>query len=500
MSQFLEKHCNQQIHNSFLKLTQKVKKKLFLDIEQIHLAFIIANNAHKKRVKNYKTFCVMHLLEVAKILTDLNMDTSSIITALLHDTIENTILTYDDIRNNFGQKIVNMVLNVSKLTTIESKSDILDIRDHKIENYRHLMCAVAQDIRVLVIKLADRLHYMRTIHHIDSYQQRQKIARETMYIHATLAERIGIHSFQNELQDLAFAELYSDDKVNIEQQLRLLKKDGANLVQKIMQELKKILCNLNIKLIDITGREKRLCSIWKKIKNKQLSFRNVSDIFALRVIVGDINSCYQVLYVIHDHYHTVPGEFKDYISTPKKNGYKSLHTIIIDPKGNRIEIQIRTDKMHKIAEFGVAAHWQYKQNYTNRKNKKLSWINELFCIFQNTNNPIEVVEYSKIKMIYYQVFCFTIDGDLIALPKGATALDFAFYIGYAIGLKCMGAIVNKRTVPITYKLENGDQIEVICAKKNIASNLWLKIVNTARAKIELQKYLSNIRTLTKFEI
>ena len=497
MNQFLIKDYNQQIHTSFLELIQKVKKNLFIDMHQISLAFIITHKEHKKHFKNYKILNIIHLLEVAKILVDLNMDTPSIVAGILHDTIENTILTYDNIYNYFGQKIAGMVLSISKLTIIESKNNIINVKGHKIENYRHLICAVAQDIRVLVIKLADRLHHMRTLHYIDNPQQRKRIARETMYIHATLAERIGLHGFHNELQDLAFAELYSDDKINIEQQLSILKKNEVNLVENIINELKEIFCHFSIQLMDITGREKRLCSIWKKIKNKQLSFSSVYDIFALRVIVGDVISCYKVLYIIHDYYDIVPEKFKDYINTPKRNGYKSLHTTILDHRGNRIEIQIRTDEMHKVAEFGLAAHWQYKQNCPNKKNKTFNWISKIFPILQNSNNPIKVLEYAKVKMVYYQVFCFTVNRQLIALPKGATVLDFAFYLSYTIGIKCIGAIVNKKTVPITYQVKNGDHIKINCAKKSKASNLWLKILNTTKAKIKLQKYLKNIKSLYK---
>ena len=493
MSGVSKKILDEKMQVSFNELFEKVKVNPSIDTDLIQKAFELANKAHKGQYRASNEPYIIHPLEVAKIVADLNMDTSTIVTALLHDTIEDTSLTYKEIQNCFDEKIAIMVQGISKLTTIESKNAILNSEEKKVEDYRNLMCAVSKDIRVLIVKLADRLHNMRTLHCIKDANKRRRIANETMDIHSALAERIGIHSFKNELQDLAFAELYPKDKLNIERQLNFIRKDGTSLVQKIISELKNVLSEPDIRLIDITGREKKLCSIWRKIQNKRLSFENLSDVFAFRVIVEDVKSCYKVLCDIHSNYHMVPGGFKDYISTPKTNGYKSLHTIIIGPANNRIEIQIRTDEMHKIAEFGVAAHWHYKQQHLGKKEEHFAWISEILSILQNSNNPDEVLEYSKLEMHYHQVFCFTSEGELIALPKGATALDFAFYVNPNVGFKCVGAIVNKETVPILYELANGDQVKIICSDKNKASELWLEILNTGKAKTELRKYLNNIQ-------
>ena len=488
-----KKRWDEKMQASFDELFEKIKLNPSIDADLVQKAFEIASKAHKGQNRASNEPYIIHPLEVAKIVADLNMDTPTIVTALLHDTIEDTSLTYKEIQNCFDEKIAIMVQGISKLTTIESKNAILNSEEKKVEDYRNLMCAVSKDIRVLIVKLADRLHNMRTLHCIKDANKRRRIANETMDIHSALAERIGIHSFKNELQDLAFAELYPKDKLSIERQLNFIRKDGTSLVQKIISELKDVLSEPDIGLIDITGREKKLCSIWRKIQNKRLSFENLSDVFAFRVIVEDVKSCYNVLCAIHSNYHMVPNGFKDYISTPKTNGYKSLHTIIIGPANNRIEIQIRTDEMHKIAEFGVAAHWHYKQQHPGNKGEHFTWISEILSILQNSNNPDEVLEYSKLEMHYHQVFCFTSKGELIALPKGATALDFAFYVNPDVGFKCIGAIVNKETVPILYELANGDQIEIICSEKNKASELWLEVLNTGKAKTELRKYLNNIQ-------
>ena len=489
-----KKDWDEKIQVAYGALLKKLKDNPNLDIKLINKAFDISNVSHKGQFRESNEPYIIHPIEVASIVADLNMDTSTIIASLLHDTIEDTILTYKHIKEIFGKKIADIVQGISKLTTIESKSSILSAEEKKVEDYRNLMCAVSKDIRVLVIKLADRLHNMRTLHCIKNSKKRKRIALETMDIHSALAERIGIHNFKNELQDLAFAELYSQDNLSIEKQLNSIRKDGGDLVNKIVGELKNVLISSKINLVDITGREKKICSIWRKIQNKKLSFENLSDIFAFRVIVQDVEDCYKALGSIHNNYHMVPGAFKDYISTPKTNGYKSLHTIIIGPESKRIEIQIRTESMHRIAEFGVAAHWQYKQQFPDKKEKHFKLISEILAILQNSNNPSEILEYSKMEMHYHQVFCFTNDGKLVTLPKGATALDFAFYIDADIGLKCIGAIVNKETVPISYQLDNGDQVEIICAEKNKASELWLEILSTGKAKTELKKYLSNVKT------
>jgi GTP pyrophosphokinase len=331
---------------------------------------------------------------------------------------------------------------------------------------------------------------MRTLHYINNEERRKRIALETMDVHSALAERIGLHSFKNELQDLAFTQLYFQDKKRIEKQLDKLRRGDENLVTNIITELDQVICKADVGPVEISGREKTICSIWRKIQEKRLSFDNLPDIFAFRIIAPDLIGCYKVLGAIHERYQMLSGGFKDYISNPKPNGYKSLHTVIIGPNNKRIEVQIRTKKMHEIAEFGVAAHWEYKQQLPDDNQKDNLWIGKILSILDSSVDTTEMLENSKIEMHYHHIFCFTPKGELIALPTGATPLDFAFHVHSNIGFKCVGVRVNNKIEPLTYKLENGDQVEIICAEKNKISDSWVDILCTGKAKNEVKKYLS----------
>ncbi|MFQ3306819.1 MAG: guanosine-3',5'-bis(diphosphate) 3'-pyrophosphohydrolase [Candidatus Midichloriaceae bacterium] len=482
----------------FDELLEKLKNTSNLNLDNIREAFDLARKFHEGQIRASKEPYITHPVEVAKILADLHMDTNTIVTALLHDTIEDTELTYEDILGQFGKEVADMVQGTTKLTYIEEKLCFLTQEEKTLENYRNLICAVSKDIRVLIIKLADRLHNMRTLHYITNQNKRKRIAMETMDIHAALAERIGIHSFKNDLQELAFSELYRKEKRYIEKQLEELGENRDYLVKEIEDILREALEQSGMSDILVSGREKKICSIWMKLKNKKISFENLSDIFAFRIVTKNLKACYEALGIVHNKFQIVPGYFKDYISIPKINGYKSLHTIVIGPKNKKIEVQIKTEEMHEIAEYGIAAHWQYKQNIIE-DDKNFKWINEILAILQNTANPSEVLQNSKLEMEYHQIFCFTPKGKLIVLPKDSTVLDFAFYIHSNIGLRFISAYINKEIVPMHYRIRNGDQIEIIYEKDYKALESWNAILQTGKAKSELKKYFNEIKKNKKME-
>jgi GTP pyrophosphokinase len=485
----------------FKELVQKTKDNTSIDSDLVKKAFEMAHNAHKGQFRASNDPYIIHPLEVAKIVADLKMDTATIVTALLHDTIEDTMVTYDNIKDSFGESIANMVKVITKLKTVETKNSITNNEEKKAENYRTLICAISKDLRVLIVKLADRLHNMRTLHYIDNASKRKMIARETMDIYAALAERIGLHHFKNELQRLAFAELYPKEKKNIEEQLILLRKHSKGVVENIVSEIENVLAKSDVGVTHVSGREKEIYSIWRKIQNKKISFDDLSDVLAFRIIAQSISDCYKIVCVIHNNYHMVHAEFKDYISTPKTNGYKSLHTTIIGPGNKKIEVQIRTEEMHKVADFGFAAHWRYKQKSLSQdEGEHFAWMSEMVSILQHSNSAEEILENSKLEMHYHKVFCFTPKGELISLPKKATALDFAFHIDPDIALRCTGAIINKEAVPIGHRIDNGDQIEIIYAEQYKATELWEELLYTGKAKIELKKYLSKSKRNSFIEI
>ena len=452
---------------------------------KITRAIDYAIEAHRGQYRASGEPYVLHTIAVAEILTDLKIDTSSIVTALLHDTIEDTTVKVEDIEREFGSDIAKLVDGVTKLAKIEYQPELVK----QAENFRKLLLAISEDIRVLLVKLADRLHNMRTIKHIKNPVKRVRIAHETMEIYSPLAERIGIHKFKNELQDLAFAELHPEIRKSILNRLEFLRKEGNSLIEVIVAEIAETLEKAEIKA-QVTGREKTSCSIWRKMEHKNVAFEQLADIIAFRIMVDDPYDCYKVLGVIHTKYHMIPGGFKDFISTPKANGYQSIHTLVMGPERRCIEIQIRTFDMHKVAEFGVAAHWTYKQkNGSSAEGIQFRWVRELLEILDNASNPEEFLENTKLEMYYDQVFCFTPKGDLIALPKGATAVDFAFALHSNIGLSCIGAKVNGRIVPLKTQLENGDQVEVLRSKTPMPSPAWEKFVITGKARAEIRKFI-----------
>lgn len=448
-------------------------------------AWEFAKNAHAGQMRVSGEPYYYHPFSVALILAEMHLDQESIITALLHDTVEDTKVTLNDIKNNFGDNIARLVDGVTKLAKIKFQPD--NIREG--ENFRKLLLAMSEDIRVLVVKLADRLHNMRTINYL-SEQKSRRIAIETMEIYAPLAERIGMQKLKNELQDLAFQRLYNEERESIINRLKFLRNDGGSIIDKVETHIARTLSDFGIEA-EVLGREKTPCSIWQKMRHKNISFEQLSDIIAFRVIVNDQIDCYQALGIIHAAYHMIPGTFKDYISTPKDNGYRSLHTIVVGPEKRRIEIQIRTKEMHEINEWGVAAHWSYKQGADLSENlvegKQFKWVRELLNIIENSESE-EFIEHTKLEMYEDQVFCFTPKGEIMALPKGATPVDFAYALHSDIGNTCVGAKINGKLVPLRTKIENGDQVEISTSKGQVPSINWEKFVVTGRAKSEIKRF------------
>ncbi|MGB4100395.1 MAG: bifunctional (p)ppGpp synthetase/guanosine-3',5'-bis(diphosphate) 3'-pyrophosphohydrolase [Alphaproteobacteria bacterium] len=450
----------------------------------LNRAYVFAMMAHGSQTRASGDPYFSHPLEVAGILTDMKMDTATIATALLHDTVEDTLASPEDILKKFGPEVARLVDGVTKLSRIEFQND----QAKQAENFRKLVLAMSEDIRVLLVKLADRLHNMRTLHHIPKPEKRRRIARETMEIYAPLAERIGIEKMQDELEDLSFAELNPDARDSIIARLNYLRSEGGDVVSKVIAELKSGLKQNGIEAA-VSGREKSPYSIWRKMQRKNVTFEQLSDIMAFRIVVESVTQCYQALGVIHSSYPVVPGRFKDYISTPKPNHYRSLHTGIIGPERQRIEIQIRTQDMHEVAELGVAAHWAYKSEAERVESKHYRWLRELLDIVEQAQKPEEFLEHTKLELFQDQVFCFSPKGDLIALPRGATPVDFAYAVHSALGDTCVGAKVNARMVPLRTQLQNGDQVEIVTQKGSMPSPQWERFVVSGKARARIRKFV-----------
>ncbi len=456
-----------------------------IDQDSVAKAYDYAREMHEGQTRASGEPYYTHPVEVAGILADMRMDPATIKTAILHDTLEDTPATYEDLKREFGQEVADLVNGVSKLTKIESQT----VEGKQAENFRKLVLAMSEDIRVLLVKLADRLHNMRTLHHISKPEKRRRIARETIEIFAPLAERIGMHTLKEELEDLSFSYLNPEARESITNRLSFLRKEGTDVVALIITTLENLLKDAGIKA-EITGREKTRYSIWKKMQRKNVAFEQLSDIMAFRIVVDNIEECYHALGLIHGQYPTVPGRFKDYISTPKPNGYRSIHTTVIGPENHRIEIQIRTENMHREAELGVAAHWAYKQGDEKPKDiKKYRWMRELLDILEQEQKPEDFLENTKMELFQDQVYVFSPKGDLIELPNGATPIDFAYGIHSDIGNKCVGAKINGRIAPLNTKLANGDQVDIITAKTQNPSPTWERFVVTGKARTHIRKFI-----------
>ena len=458
------------------------------DQDRVTRAYEYGKKMHEGQTRVSGEPYYTHPTEVACILADMKMDTDTIITAILHDTLEDTDATFEDLEEQFGKNVADLVNGVSKLTKIESQT----FEGKQAENFRKLLLAMSEDIRTLLVKLADRLHNMRTLFHFkDRPDKTARISRETLEIYAPLAERIGIHQMKEELSDLAFSYLNPEAQESITKRLSFLRDEGGNVVQKIIKHIDKLLKAENIKC-EVSGREKTRYSIWKKMQRKHVTFEQLSDIMAFRIVVDDIAECYHTLGVLHSNYQTLPGRFKDYISTPKPNGYRSLHTTVLGPEQQRIEIQIRTIEMHEEADLGVAAHWAYKDGSKKvdiKSLKQYRWLRELLDILDQESKPEEFLENTKLELFQDKVFVFSPRGDLMELPNGATPVDFAYAVHSDVGDKCVGSKINGRICPLNTKLNNGDQVDIITSKTQTPSPAWERFVVTGKARSHIKRFV-----------
>jgi len=453
------------------------------DIALLGKAYDFGREAHEGQVRANGKPYFEHPIEVAMIAADLELDQATVITALLHDVVEDTPISVAEINQQFGEDVASLVDGVTKLSVLELKSK----RTKQAENFQKLMVAASEDVRVLLVKLADRLHNMRTLHPLRP-DKRVRISHETMDIYAPLAERMGMAEMKDELKDIAFSYINPEGREAVKVRLDAVMSDGMKLVEGIIYELEGVL-RLNSMEPKISGRVKTLYSIFEKMTRKEVEFDQLSDIMGFRLILPSISDCYAALGYLHGAYQMVPGRFKDYISLPKRNGYKSLHTGLIGPKNRKIEIQIRTPKMHELAEKGVAAHFSYKRGDIGLKSAaEFGWLRQLQDIMEASDDPEELLEHSKIDLFADQVFCFTPKGELVALPNGATLVDFAYQVHSAVGDTCVGGLVNGRNRPLTHQLVNGDQVEILRSKNAQPSPDWETFVVTGKAKAAIRRF------------
>ena len=460
-----------------------------LDENLLNQAYVFTVKKHgdQKRASGDPYFA--HPVEVAGILTELKLDEPTIDTGLLHDTLEDTDATYEELQRLFGEEVAQLVDGVTKLSKLELTAD----QNKQAENFRKLLVATASDIRVLIVKLADRLHNMRTLHYIQDPKRKQRIAQETLEIYAPLAGRMGIQSFREELEDLSFKMLKPQGYSLISDKLVALKAERSDMLDSIAYDLKNLLTEEGVEAA-VEGREKSPFSIWRKMENKSISLEQLSDIFGFRVIVNGEVDCYRALGAVHRKWQFVPGRFKDFISVPKTNTALSLHTTIIGPIRQRVVIQLRTSELHTFAQNGVAAHWLYKDSDDERRKvfediKPFKWLQELVDQLKIANTAEEFLEDTKMELFHDQVFCFTPKGRIIALPKGATPLDFAYAVHTEVGNSCAGARVNGNITPIRTVLRNGDEVEIIRAEGQLPSANWESIVVTGKARAAIRHHL-----------
>ena len=468
------------------ELINKVKVyNKFLNYERLDKAYNFAVKAHKNQKRASGDPYSVHPIEVANILTELKLDSATITTGLLHDTIEDTFATYETIKNEFGPEVADLVDGVTKISVFENTANF----NSKAENFRKLILATSKDIRVLLVKIADRLHNMRTIKAITKEEKRMRIAQETMEIYAPLADRMGMHRIRDELEDLSFEILNNDARKLIKKRLDEIKLDKKNLFEELSFELSSIL-NENHINAEIYGREKTPFSIWRKVQKKRVSLEQVTDIIGFRVILKNIDDCYKTLGIFHKKWNCIPGKFKDYISSPKINGYESIHTSVIGSNKKPIEIQIRTSEMHEFAERGIASHWKYKssEKFNSLSWKEYDWLKDLVEIIEKNENPEHSYEYTKLQMFQENVFCFTPKGSVIKLPKEATAIDFAYAVHTKIGNSATGCEINGNKSDLQTILHNGDRVNIITSKNNSPSLHWIPTTKTGKARAAIRRY------------
>ena len=462
------------------------------DCKAIEEAYLFAKGAHEGQFRKSGEPFIMHPVEVAIILSDLRMDSDTLRAAVLHDTVEDTEYTLEDVRQKFGDTVAELVDGVTKINSLEIES----LSHAQVNNLRKMLMAMSNDIRVIVIKLADRLHNMRTLMALREDRRIFK-ARETMEIYAPLANRLGMGSIKWELEDLSFFYLEPAKYQQVQKMVNETREARERYLAQAMDALREELDRVGLENAKIYGRPKHLYSIYQKMKKKDKGFSEIYDLIGLRIIVDSIPECYSSLGAVHNLWHPIPGRFKDYIAMPKFNMYQSLHTTVIGPAARPLEIQIRTEEMHRMNEYGVAAHWRYKEGASKDRaarsfDEKLTWLREMLDWQQETNDPQEFMESLKVDLFESEVFCFTPKGEVISLRARSTPLDFAYAIHTEVGNHCVGAKVNGSIVPLTYTLQMGDRVEILTQKNASPSRDWLSIVNTPRARSKIRAYFAKI--------
>ena len=457
----------------------------FFNPKTLNKAYDFALKAHKTQKRDEGVPYIIHPIAVADILSDLKLDSATIATGLLHDTIEDTHATYDTIKEEFGQEVADLVDGVTKISQFQKKAS----ENSKAENFRKLILATSKDIRVLLVKIADRLHNMRTINFVKNKDKQIRKAKETMEIYAPLADRMGMNRIRDELEDLSFKVLNNDARELIKKRLDEIKEDRTNSFKSISFEFIELL-NQNKINAQIFGREKTPFSIWRKVQKKRVSLEQITDIIGFRIILDRVEDCYKALGIFHSKYNCIPGKFKDYISSPKINNYQSLHSAIIGPNNRPIEIQIRTMPMHEFAERGVASHWKYKssEKFNSLTWKEYDWLKDLVEIIEKNKNPEHYFEYTKLQMFQENVFCFTPKGSIIKLPKDATPIDFAYAVHTKVGDSAISCLINGRENQLQCNLKNGDIVEIITSKKVSPSLHWLPVTKTGKARAAIRRY------------
>jgi len=468
------------------ELIKKVKSyNKFLNPEKLSKAYNFAIKAHKDQKRDSGDPYSNHPIAVASILTELKLDSATITTGLLHDTIEDTHATYETIKNEFGQEVADLVDGVTKISVFENKAT----STLKAENFRKLILATSKDIRVLLVKLADRLHNMRTIDAISKIEKKERIAKETMEIYSPLADRMGMHRIRDELEDLSFKVLNNKARELIKKRLDEIKDNKVNSFNSISLQFSELLNEHKINA-EIIGREKTPFSIWRKVQKKRISLEQISDIIGFRIILKNVDECYKALGIFHNEWNCIPGKFKDYISSPKINKYQSLHTSIIGPNRRPIEIQLRTMQMHEYAERGIASHWKYKssEKFNSLTWKEYDWLADLVEIIDKNENSEHSYEYTKLQMFQENVFCFTPKGSVIKLPKDATPIDFAYAVHTKIGNSTVACKINGNDSELQSILYNGDVVDIITSKNKSPSLHWIPITKTGKARSAIRKY------------
>ncbi|MDA9062639.1 RelA/SpoT family protein [Candidatus Pelagibacter sp.] len=468
------------------ELINKVKSyNKFLNPEKLNKAYNFAVKAHENQKRDSGDPYSIHPIAVANILTELKLDSATIATGLLHDTIEDTYATYETIKNEFGQEVADLVDGVTKISVFENQATSTS----KAENFRKLILATSKDIRVLLVKIADRLHNMRTIEAISKIEKKERIAKETMEIYAPLADRMGMHTIRDELEDLSFKILNNNARELIKKRLDKIKDDKVNSFNAISLQFSGLLNEHKINA-DIIGREKTPFSIWRKVQKKRISLEQISDIIGFRIILDSVEDCYKALGIFHKEWNCIPGKFKDYISSPKINKYQSLHTSVIGPNRRPIEIQLRTLQMHEYAERGIASHWKYKssEKFNSLTWKEYDWLADLVEIIDKNENPEHSYEYTKLQMFQENVFCFTPKGSIIKLPKNATPIDFAYAVHTKIGNSTVACKINGNDSELQSILYNGDVVDIITSKNKSPSLHWIPVTKTGKARSAIRKY------------